>query len=87
MRVFKRAKYFGVQIDNALDWKKHTQRSNLVCLGYGNVPLFGGSFFLKSAECCVSLFEICAEFWVPFEEKCKIMGSIFEKCCKMFVVY
>ena len=33
---------------------------------HGDVPLFRGTFFLKSAELSVSVFEICAELWVPF---------------------
>ena len=36
-------------------------------LGYRDVPLFRGTFFLKSAELSVSVFEVCAELWVPFE--------------------
>ena len=31
------------------------------------VPLFRGTFFLRSAEYSVSVFEICAELRVPFE--------------------
>ena len=44
-------------------------------LGGGGVPCLkvwgrtiGGTFFLKSAELSVSVFEICAELWVPFWE-------------------
>ena len=60
---------------------------NLIGLGYGDVLLFRGTFFLKSAELWVSVFEIFAELWLPFEDKCRIMGCILEQCCKLFVVY
>ena len=46
------------------------------------MPLFKGTFFLESAELSVSIFEICAELWVPFEETCRIMGTILGKYCK-----
>ena len=47
------------------------------------MPLFRGTFFLKSAELSVSVFEICAELWVPFEESCRIMGTILENIAKL----
>ena len=47
------------------------------------MPLFRGTFSLKSAELSVSLSEICAELWVPFEETCGIMGTILGKYCKI----
>ena len=43
---------------------------NLVGLGYLDVAIFTGTVFLKSAEICVSVFEICAKLWVPVEETC-----------------
>ena len=48
---------------------------------YGDVPFFRGNLFLKSAELSISLFEICAELWVPFEETYSIMGTILGKHC------
>ena len=48
------------------------------------MSLFRGAFFLKSAELLVSIFEICAELWVQFEETCRIMGTILGKYCKIF---
>ena len=41
------------------------------------------TFFRKSAELFVSISEICAEFWVPFEEKCRIMGTIMDTYYKI----
>ena len=49
------------------------QSTNL--LGYGDVPLLRGTFFLKRAELSVSSSLICAELWVPFEETCRVMGT------------
>ena len=43
------------------------------------MPLYRGTFYLKSAELLVPVFEIRAESWVPFGEKCRIMGSILGK--------
>ena len=51
------------------------------------MPLFRGTFSLKSPELWVSVFEISAELWVLFEEKCRIKGSILEKYCEIFVLY
>ena len=51
---------------------------NLIGLRYGDVPLFRGTFFLKSAELWVSFSEVCAELWVPFEETCGIMGTTLD---------
>ena len=51
----------------------------LTCSRYGGLPLFRGTFFLKSSELSVSVFELCAEPWVPFLETCTIMGKIFGK--------
>ena len=51
-------------------------------LRYGDVPLFMGTPFLKSAEKPVLVFEIYAELWVPFEVF-RIMGAIFGKYCKI----
>ena len=48
------------------------------------MPLFRGTIFLKSAELLVSVFEIFAELWVPFEETFRIMGTILAKYCKIF---
>ena len=47
------------------------------------MPLFRDTFFLKSAELSVSVYEICVELWVPFEEPCRIMGTILGKYCKI----
>ena len=41
------------------------------------MPLFRGTFFLKRAE--LSIFQICAELRVPFEEKCRTIGTAMEK--------
>ena len=38
------------------------------------MPLFRGTFFLKSAELSVLVFEIYAELCLQFEETCRIMG-------------
>ena len=37
------------------------------------MPLFRGTFFKKNAELWVSVFALCAELWVPFEEICRVM--------------
>ena len=47
------------------------------------MSLFRGTFFLKSTELSVSVFEICAEPWVLFEETCRIMGIILGVYCKI----
>ena len=43
------------------------------------MPLFRGTFFLKSAELSLSVFDICAELWVPFEKKMQNYGYNFGK--------
>ena len=43
------------------------------------MPLFRGTFFLRSADLSVSVFEICAE---PFEETYRFMGTILGNYCK-----
>ena len=48
------------------------------------MPLFRGTFFLKSAVLSVSVFKICAELYVPFEETCRIIGTVLEKYCENF---
>ena len=45
---------------------------SLVGFDYGDVPLFKGALSLKSAE-----------LWVSCEEICRIMGSAFDKYCKI----
>ena len=47
------------------------------------MPLFRGTFFLKSSELSVSVFDICAELKVPFKEMCRIMSTILGKYCKI----
>ena len=47
------------------------------------MPLFRGTFFPKSAELSVSLFDICAVLLVPFEETCRIIGTMLGKYCKI----
>ena len=44
----------------------------------GGGGLFRDPFFLKSAQLSVSVFEICAELWVQFEETCRIIGIRLE---------
>ena len=47
------------------------------------MSVFRSAFFLKWAELSVSLFQyhfMRAEFCVPAEETCKIMGKILGKC-------
>ena len=39
-------------------------------------------FLLQRAELSVSAFRICAGLWLPFEERCRIVGTISEKCGK-----
>ena len=51
---------------------------NCAGLGYGDVPLFKGTFLLPSAESSVADFEFRAELCVPFEETCRIMDIILE---------
>ena len=50
---------------------------------YRYVQIFGGTYFQKSAELSVSLYEICAELWVPFEDTCKIIGTIWGYIAKL----
>ena len=38
----------------------------------------GVLFFLKRAE--LSFFRICVQLWIPFEDTCRIMGTILRKC-------
>ena len=38
------------------------------------MTLFRDTFFLKSAELLISVFEICAELKIPFEKTCKNYG-------------
>ena len=47
------------------------------------MPISRGTFSLKSAELSASVFEICADIWVPFEETCRIMGTISENVSKL----
>ena len=47
------------------------------------MPLFRGTFFLKSAELSVSVFEIFTELWVPFEETCRIYVPFWENVVKL----
>ena len=40
------------------------------------MPVFRGTFFLKVQELSVSVFEICAELWVPFSKNiAKLLGG------------
>ena len=53
-------------------------------MGCGVAPFFSCSFYLNYVGPLVSVFELCAELWASFEETSRVMGTILDKCCKIF---
>ena len=47
------------------------------------MPLFRGTFFLTCVELSVSVFEICAELYVPFEKHAELWVSFWENIAKL----
>ena len=75
--------YKGVGLFERKPWTRGGG-STLACLNVrGTCHYLGVPFFLKNADLSVSVFEIYAELWVPFEETCRIMGTILGKYCKI----
>ena len=47
------------------------------------MPLIRGDLFQKSTALSVSVLEICAELWIPFERTCRVVDTILDKYCKI----
>ena len=51
------------------------------------VAIISGSLFLKNAELSVSVFEICAELWVPFEKHAELWVSFWKITAKLLGIW